>query len=362
MIASNMETAKPTKYEAKEARKIDTERQVCLIRFSPDGRFLFGGGYDSTIRRWDFADEEPKLQTPIEGHEGWVQDLSFSPNGKLLFSVDSWGQLCAWPIAEEISKPAWKLDDAHDGWIRSVAVSKDGTLVCTTGHDRFVRLWSTANGKLVKELPRQEFDVFKVVFQPDGNSLVTADLMGKLTEWNIEAANIAREMTFEKFHYYDRIQDVHGIHVLQFNEAGDTLICAGGEPTRTTNHLGIPTLKVIDWKSLDVKHTIQFGQDREGYIFDLVQHPDGYCVAVTSGTPGAGQLLIFRLDADEPDFKYTKMSNCHSVALHPAGKTVVVSATNRNSQGNGAVRDKEGTYLGNSSPLHEFELIGKATS
>jgi len=355
-----METAISPKHEAKETRKIDTDRQVCLIRFSPEGRYLFGGGYDSTIRRWDFSIEEPKLLEPINGHKGWVQDIEFSPDGKFLYSVDSWGQLSAWPIADEITKSAWSVAQAHDGWIRDVAASRDGKLVATVGHDRFTRVWSALDGKLVNKLPRQEFDVFKVAFHPNGKTLVTADLMGKLSEWDLESEKLARTTMFEKFHYYDRIQDVHGIHVLEFDKAGDTLICAGGEPTRTTNHLGIPTLKAIDWKTLDVKHRLQFGKDREGYIFDLARHADGYYLAVTSGTPGAGQFLIFELGDAESQFTYTKMSNCHSIALHPSGKTAVVSATNRNSQGNGAVRNKEGKYLGNSSPLHEFELTLKA--
>ena len=51
--------------------------------------------------------------------------------------------------------------------------------------------------------------------------------------------------------------------------------------------------------------------------------------------------------------------NCHSIALHPDRKMFVVSATNRNSQGNGAVRDKAGAYLGNNSPLHVFEIVAE---
>ena len=50
------------------------------------------------------------------------------------------------------------------------------------------------------------------------------------------------------------------------------------------------------------------------------------------------------------------MANCHSLAFDPATNRCIVAATNRNSQGNGAVRDKEGAYVGNTSPLTVFEL------
>ena len=39
------ETAAP-KFEPKELKKIETDQQVCLVRFSPCGQFLFGGGYE----------------------------------------------------------------------------------------------------------------------------------------------------------------------------------------------------------------------------------------------------------------------------------------------------------------------------
>ena len=344
------------KFEPKETRKIDTDRQVCSIRFSPDGSYLVGGGYDSEIRRWDLSGEEAKPLNPITGHRGWVQAIDFAPDGKTMFSVDSWGELRAWPTGPAAKDSKWTQPTAHNGWIRDLAVSADGSQVATAGRDRIVRVWSTADGSSIKELPRHEHDVFQVVFHPKSTSLVTADLMGTLREWDLEKGNQIREKTFEKFHYYDRIQDVHGIHVLQFDETGESLICAGGEPTRTTNHLGVPTLHVLTWKTLEPTRTLQFGKDREGYIFDLAQHPDGYYLAVTSGTPGAGQFLLIRPEEDAAFFTYTKMSNCHSVALHPNGKTAIVAATNRNSQGNGAVRDKDGKYLGNSSPLNEFAI------
>ena len=45
---------------------------------------------------------------------------------------------------------------------------------------------------------------------------------------------IKREMA--ELHFYDRIQDVPGIFVLTFDDAGETLFCAGGEPARIQNH------------------------------------------------------------------------------------------------------------------------------
>ena len=78
-------------------------------------------------------------------------------------------------------------------------------------------------------------------------------------------------------------------------------------------------------------------------------------MVVTSGQPGNGQFLLLEPGAEKPFFTSTKMSNCHSVAVHSDGR-IVVSASNRNSQGNGAVRDKMGGYVANYSPLHVFAV------
>ncbi|MEO1982813.1 MAG: hypothetical protein ABGZ24_20070, partial [Fuerstiella sp.] len=123
---NDTKTAVP-KIEARELRKIETDRQVCMIRYSPDGNILFGGGYDAQIRRWDLTAEEPQALEPLTGHHGWVQSMAFLPDGQTLVSVDSWGQLCAWSVHDAVPNLKWHVEQAHDGWIHDLAVSKDGS-------------------------------------------------------------------------------------------------------------------------------------------------------------------------------------------------------------------------------------------
>jgi len=347
--------------EPKEIHTIEPTQQVARIRFSPDGRLLFGGGYDAKIHRWDLSGEEPVELSPIDGHRGWVQVVEFGPNGGPLFSVDSWGQLAARSFAGQGVEGQgvellWKNEVAHDGWIYDLSISADGQRIATVGRDRFARVWSAKDGARLVELPRHEHDLSRVALHPDGQSLVTGDLFGTLRHWDLATGKLVRELTFEKLHFYDRIQDVPGIFVLQFDDAGKTLLCGGGEPARIQNHQGIPTLHQIDWETLKVRRTQQFGEAKDGFIFDLARHPAGWFLLASSGNPGAGQFLITEPDAEEPFFKFTKLSNCHSIALTPDGNRAVVSATNRRSQGNGAVRDDDGNYVGNTSPLHVFDL------
>ena len=79
-------------------------------------------------------------------------------------------------------------------------------------------------------------------------------------------------------------------------------------------------------------------------------------MAVTSGAPGSGMLILVNPGDKEPFHVNTKMANCHALALHPDGTHFVVASTNRDSNGNGRSLGKNGEYKTNSSPLHLFEI------
>ena len=342
--------------EARELKVIEAVRQSGMARFSRSGNVLFACGYDAVIRRWDISEGTPKELEPLQGHHGWVTSLGVHPESDLLFSVDSWGQLGARDYAGETPAEVWKVEQAHDGWIRSLVLSNDGNLIATGGRDRMLRVWSSTDGNLLHELVGHEEEIYSIAIHPHGKSVVSGDLKGNVKHWNLETGQCDRETRFEKMYFYDRIQDVAGLQTLLSIDEGKTLLCAGAEPTRAGRAFGIPTIYWIDWESLETKKTLNLGPDKDGYIFDMSWHPDGFLMLVTCGPPGASRFLLQRLDDEMPFYENKKMYNCHSLAFHAATKRIVVSATNQNSQGNGTVLDKAGNYLGNSSPLHLFEL------
>jgi len=376
-------TGKPL--EPRALLQIDCDRQLMVARFSHSGQMLLAGGYDATLRRWKLADDTPTEKPtdktdgktggktdektgekaaeqltevePVSGHQGWVTCLEVQPGGELVFSADSWGRLQATRAVDGEPTVAWHHAQAHDGWIRSLAVSADGQLVVTAGRDQAIRVWSAADGRLLHTLADQPADVLAVAIHPDKRMLVSGDLFGVLRRFELPDGKCVSEKRFEKMHFYRRLQDVGGLRILRFVDEGRTLICAGGEPQQTGRAIGIPTIHWLDWPSLKIQHTARLGPQNQGFVFDFAWHPDKYWAVVTSGQPGHGQFLLLKPGADKPFFASTKMSNCHSLAIHPDGR-MVVTASNRNSQGNGAVRDKQGQYVGNYSPLHVFAPPG----
>jgi WD40 repeat protein len=75
----------------------------------------------------------------LEGHEGWVHSVSFSPDGKKLLSAGSMNHLAIVWNAE--SGKELRVLSGHTRWIESAAFSPDGKKVVTGSGDRTVRIW-----------------------------------------------------------------------------------------------------------------------------------------------------------------------------------------------------------------------------
>jgi WD40 repeat protein len=346
-----------SRFKPKESATLKTDRQLCVVRYSPGGTRLFAGGCDSRVHRWDCSGDKPKELPSWDNGGGWVQCLEFSPDGKTLFTADSWGALQAWNPADEKPKPRWTRKDAHDGWIHGLAVSPSGEWLATAAIDGAVRVWSSRDGKrkFAFAPKRAETETFAVAFHPDGKSLVSGDVFGAVKQWDLATGKKVREFDATSLFKEHRLQNVGGARVLLFDTNGKRLFVAGTQPKNGGNVQGIPTVLAFDWQTGKLAKTIEMGRSGDVYVCDLAWHPAGFLMAAISGNPGAGKIVLQRPEDETPFFTTTKYRNCHSLTLHPNGKRFAVTSTNNGSNGNGR-RLKNGEYVGNHSPVHVFDF------
>jgi WD40 repeat protein len=356
--------------EPKPVSQHALDRQICLARYSADGKWLVAAGCDDKVYRWDVTDagsmgDAEKETAPVlpslpsfTAAGGWVTAFSFGQpkqaTSGLIFAADSWGNLAAWKYAEKNPKPAWSVEGAHAGWIRAVTARPGSNEIATCGVDKQIRFWSAKDGKPLRSLSCRD-DVFSLEFHPTQPILLSGDLKGEITQWDLKTGEAVRTFDASILYKYDRIQDVGGVRVMRFNPKADEVWAGGIEPSGGGFVQGKPVLVVIDWNSGKVKRTVTLGEATAGFVHDLTWHPDGYLMGVTSGQPGKGTLFLLKPEDEKPFFEHTKLPNCHSVTLHPNTEMFCFVSTNSGSNGNGRPL-KDGEYRGNYSNLNFWTL------
>jgi len=338
------------KFQPRPGETLEHSRQLFQARFSPCGKYLVAPGYDALVHRWDVSGDAPAAMPALAGHHAWVQALAFAPTSDLVYSADSWGRLAAYRYAEQQAAAVWSNDAAHPGWIRALAVSPNGEMLATAGNEPVVRLWSAADGKPLGELPGHAKILFSLAFHPDGKSLVTGDLYGKLRDWDLESRKIVRELDASSLYQFDKIQECGGARHLAFNADGTRLLCAGQKTPGGGFAVGLPCVLLYDWAAGTQLQEMQFGANDEGFVYDARFHPAGFIMAASCAFPGKGQLWFWQPDSDKPFYVGKDLPNGRSVSLHPDGQRLAyLVCISQNQNGRGVPGE---AYAGGSAKIH----------
>jgi len=339
-------------YEPKPGKTLTHKRQLWQSRFSPCGQFLLACDYDAKIQRWDVSADKIRPLAPLAGHDGWVQCLAFHPITKRVFTADSWGKLACWPYAQASPKPLWQNKQAHDGWIRAMAVSPDGSLVATGGNDCVVKLWSSKDGKLQRELPDHAHKISSLVFAPDGKAVVTGDLFGSVRQWNIANQKMIRELDASLLYKLNRIQDCGGVRHMVIDHLGKYLVCAGQREPGGGFAKGVPSLLIFDWKTGKQIQEMKAGGNEDGFAYDAQFHPDGFIMGTSCAFPGKGHLWFWNPGDEKPFYISKEIPNGRSLSLHPDGRRLAMTVS-VSTNGNGRPK---GEYVGGASKIHILEF------
>ncbi|MEO0457738.1 MAG: WD40 repeat domain-containing protein [Cyanobacteria bacterium P01_A01_bin.114] len=148
---------------------------VRSVVYSPDGTQLATSGDDGTARVWD---TEGNQLAVLEGHQGHVWSVVYSPDGTQLATSGSDGTARVWDT--EGNQPA--VLDSHKGPVRSIVYSPDGTQLATSGSDGTARVWDT-EGHQLAVLEGHQGRVRSVVYSPDGTQLATSGSDGTARVW-----------------------------------------------------------------------------------------------------------------------------------------------------------------------------------
>jgi WD40 repeat protein len=122
---------------------------VRSVLFSRDGNELYTGSADGTVKVWDVSAEG---STNILHHPDWTDEVSFSPDGRLLAVADFNGRKAVlWDVASQ--RPVGNVGE-HTNACRGAKFSPDGKLVATVGDYDDVQIWSISPIKRIRNFPK----------------------------------------------------------------------------------------------------------------------------------------------------------------------------------------------------------------
>ncbi len=160
------------------------------VCFSPDGRHVLSGSWDSTIRLWET--ETGKEKTRFEGHTGGVTSVCFSRDGHHALSGSRDRTVRLWKV--ETGREEQRFE-GHTDWVTSVCFSRDGLRVLSGSWDRTVRLWEVKTGKEEQRFEGHTDRVTSVCYSPDGIRVLSGSWDNTVRLW--ETGTGEEKMRFE---------------------------------------------------------------------------------------------------------------------------------------------------------------------
>lgn len=168
---------------------------VLSVAFAPDGSRVLSGGADKTAKLWDTA--TGNLIFTLQGHFGPVNSVAFSPDGTRALSGDEAMLVLLWDLTTGKVASGFNSfrPDAHRAAVMSVAFTPDGKKILSGSQDHTLHLRDAATGELLLRFAGDPGPVSAVAINPDGTRAVSGhfgDLNKTLRLWDTATGQLIR--------------------------------------------------------------------------------------------------------------------------------------------------------------------------
>ncbi len=166
--------------EAGKKKATEGEKPIRALAFSADGASLATGGENQVVQVWNTEDGAPLDQ--MVGLGGPVTAAAFAPNGSLWTAAANKSVVC-WNVTPDwvLERTIGKVDDpgVFADRVISLEFNADGTRLLTGGGEPSrsgeLKLWNVSDGALIKSWTDPHSDtIFAARFSPGGDKIATS--------------------------------------------------------------------------------------------------------------------------------------------------------------------------------------------
>jgi len=268
--------------------------RVSCLAFSPDGKTLASGSQDMTIKLWDMATGKEKAV--LKGHTHFVNQIVFWADGKTLASWSEDDTVRLWDLTTGQGKITLQVKEkeSHMG-----VLSPDGQVFAVATRFGGVQPYSVATGsKRRSHFGKWDLHRPLVAFSPDGKTCSAWGPDGKqaLIRW-------------DRGETLGLISGVNDIICRLFSRDGKMLAMAGSAP----GMMGLWDLEKRQWKLMDESYIVCLAFSYDGKLLAGSHH--GATLLIWDTTKGK---RLYEIKKDRDDFI--------SLAFSPDGKTLATGS------------------------------------
>ena len=162
---------------------------VNSVSWSPDGKYIASSS-NNTIRVWG-AQGGTYIRALIN-HNRSVNSISWSPDGKYMASGSINGIIRIWDATNGTCMHILK---GHTKEINSLSWSPDGKQLASSSDDCTIKIWDATNGTCIRTLKGHADAVYSVSWSPDGKYIVSGSWDKTIKTWNANTGNCIHTLT-----------------------------------------------------------------------------------------------------------------------------------------------------------------------
>jgi WD40 repeat protein len=124
---------------------------------------------------------------PLPSSTESIQNVAFSPNGRLFLTTSAYGPVRLWGMHGFASG---RELNGHEGPVTSAQFSPNSQWVLTTSTDKTARLWDVQSGAVITTFSAHRADVLTAGFTTDSARIATASRDQTVRIWDVQGISI----------------------------------------------------------------------------------------------------------------------------------------------------------------------------